>query len=164
MKRRCLLLAAVMSAAGALALETPSFERYRPIIDRAPFGKADPALISATSSNFMARFAFVGLIGAADSSTGLQAVILDKQTNQCYFKTPGETIEDVTIVRIEDAQPKRRLLLRRGLEVGMLIFGEGGAKPVAAPAPTAAAGPLPAPPGTPAPEPTAARRRIPFVR
>ena len=154
------ILGAILAAA-----EKPAFERYQPIIERSPFGKADMAGISVVASNFMTRFAFVGLIGTADN--GFQAVILDKQTQQCHFKSPGETLGDITIVRVEDVQPKRRLVLRQGLETGALIFGEGGAVPVATAPPPAAkpAIPMPGMPAAPtSTEPPTTRRRVPFIR
>lgn len=164
MKRVAVILAVLLSAGVALAVEMQGFERYRVIIDRAPFGKVDVSAVSATSSNFMARFAFVGLVGSKENAIGLQAVILDKKTNQSYFKTPGETLEDVTIVRIEEVQPKRRLVLRRGLEIGALIFGEGGAKSTVSLITAGAPDATDEPPANPPPAQPVARRRNPFVR
>jgi len=138
------------------------------IVERSPFGKTEAAggVVSATASNFLARFAFVGVIGSPDGNGAQLAVILDKAANASHFKSPGETIGDIVVERIEDVKPKRRLLLRRGIETGALVFGEGApaasvptmARPMAGPVPLPAA---PAAPGTQAPVP---RRRVPFIR
>jgi len=168
--RWCWLLAVATTAWAA-----PTMERYRVIVERSPFGKLESAsggVLSATASNFLSRFAFVGVIGSPDQEGVQLAVILDKKENVSHFKAPGETIGDVVVERIEETQPKRRLLLRRGIETGALVFGEGAP---AASVPTTARPAAPAPPGAPLPTVGAApsgataseavqRRRIPFVR
>jgi hypothetical protein len=139
-------------------------DRYKVIVERSPFGKTEAAggALSATVSNFLARFAFVGVVGLPDN--GQIAVILDKAVNESFFKSPGETIGDVVVERIEDVKPKRRLLLRRGIETGALVFGEG-APAVSVPtmarhAPT----PTPPMPGVPSGDAPVVRRRVPFIR
>lgn len=155
--------------AAAAAWASPNLERYKVIVERCPFGKADAAtggVVSATASNFLARFAFVGVIGSPDGNGGQLAVILDKSANISHFKAPGETIGDIVVERIEETQPKRRLLLRRGIETGALVFGEGApavSVPTTARPATPAPPPIP-PPGQPAGDAAAVRRRIPFVR
>ena len=156
---RVLLWLAMSWPLAVMALDKPDFARYQPIIERAPFGRTDANVVSATASNFLARFAFVGVIGPVGQ---LQAVIFDKQTNQSHFKAPGETVEDITIFGIEDNPPKRRLLLRRGLETGALIFGEGS--PTAALPPPVVVPPQPPPPAQQPQPPAVARRRNPYIR
>lgn len=156
-----LIFLAVSTPAWLVAVEKPVFDRYQAIIERSPFGRVDAAGISAVASNFTARYAFVGVIGSPE--TGMLAALVDKQTNQSYFKAPGESMGDITVVRIENSIPKRRLVLRRGLETGALTFGEGAPTTVAVAAPaTATLAAAPPPPSTPT-APTQ-RRRIPFIR
>ena len=163
---RVLLWLAMSCPLAVLAADKPDFAPYQDIINRAPFGRTDSNIISATTSNFLSRFAFVGVFGPTGQ---LQAVIFDKQTNQSHFKAAGETIEDITIVGIEDNPPKRRLLLRRGLETGALTFGEGGPAGKSMPATVASGQPPPLtqqpPSSTQQPQPPiVARRRNPFIR
>jgi len=155
------LLLLVFIPACFASVEKPAFDRYQAIIERSPFGRADAVGVSAVASNFMARYAFVGVIGSAE--TGMLAAVVDKQTNQSCFKAPGESMGDITIVRIENTLPKRRLVLRRGLEVGTLIFGEG------APASVGMVLQAVSTPASKPPEPSTLsesvpRRRIPFIR
>ncbi len=156
-----LIFLAASMPAWLAAVEKPAFDRYQAIIERSPFGRADAAGSSAVTSNFMARYAFVGVIGSAE--TGMLAALVDKQTNQSCFKAPGESMGDITIVRIENILPKRRLVLRRGLEVGTLIFGEGAPSSAGmvlqAISTPASKPPEPSTPSVPVP-----RRRIPFIR
>jgi len=148
----------------AAAWAAPTVDRYQVIVERSPFGKIEGSggVLSATASNFLARFAFVGVIGSPGGAGGQLAVILDKAANESHFKSPGETIGDVVVERIEETKPKRRLLLRRGIETGALVFGEGAP---AASVPTMARPALtPAPPGAPGSEVPVPRRRVPFIR
>jgi len=161
-----LLVTAVPS--GFAAMEKTSFDRYQVIIDRAPFGRSNGGgVVSAVASNFMARYAFVGFVGSPEN--GMLAALVDKQTNQSYFKAPGETMDDVTIVCIENTQPKRRLVLRRGLEVGTLTFGEGApsaegmVSPQIAPLALMPSALMSPPDPSHRPVPTS-RRRTPFIR
>ncbi|MBM3861175.1 MAG: hypothetical protein FJ395_16225 [Verrucomicrobia bacterium] len=149
------------------AVAAPTMDRYKVIVERSPFGKAETSggVLSATASNFFARFAFVGVIKSPDGGEQL-AVILDKAANVSHFRSPGETIGDVVVERIEETQPKRRLLLRRGIETGALVFGEGAP---AASVPTMARPsppmpPVPTPSGAPVPDAPVQRRRVPFIR
>jgi len=174
-----LLLGVVAVATVARAADTPSWQRYKPIIDRNPFGQATGNAVvgvAAGESSFLNRYSFVGMIGSTTNPAGRTAIILDKQTGRCHFKSPGETLDDIAVVRIEDAQPKRRLILRRGLETGALVIGEGARVATVAAAtpnqpPNMSPGPMPKlavgpqTPNTRSPgAPPIVRRRIPFQR
>lgn len=149
----------VVAGAGAVGAELGP---YQVIIDKAPFGSVTPAATGATPSA-LARFAFVGLVQTGDGQ--LQAIIQDKQSRQCYFKTEGETVEDVKVQKIDRGGPAPRLVLRRGVETGTLTYEKPRSVAPSVPAPAPMSGgaiPMPTPGGSPpGPEPP---RRIPFRR
>jgi hypothetical protein len=153
--------------AATVAGAAPTIDRYQEIVKRSPFGKAESGgPLTAAAASFLARYAFVGVIGSSESPATQIAIILDKTTNASHFKTPGETVGDLTVERIEETQPKRRLWLRHGIETGALVFGEGApasSVPTAATAQTPIPGMMPH--MTPGPQPPVGfGRRVPFSR
>lgn len=147
-----LFAAAVVCLVGcpARAAESHDFSRYQVILDRSPFGPVSgPA--DAVQPNFAARFAFVGLATTGENQP-LIAFIHDRERNRIYPRAEGESIEGITVVRVEKSPAK--LVLKLGLEVATLALEP---RPSVGVAPMAQ--PQPAQPGAPGPV-----RRIPFRR
>jgi hypothetical protein len=138
----------------ALPESTHDFARYQIIIDRSPFGAI--ASGPGPAAAFAARFNFVGLVSSNGVQSRLQAIIQDKEGNRSYFKSEGEAIEDIKVVKIEEKPAK--VVLQKGLESATLTFQEQSK--VALPPPQAAPQQPQAPPGPGVPGP----RRIPFRR
>jgi|GEM_PF-903122 len=149
--------------------ETHDSNRYKVIVDHAPFCASAGVASAAAQPNFATRYAFVGVVSTTEDNRPL-AIIQDKeQNNRIHFKAEGETIDTVKVMKIEQSPAK--LVLQQGLEVATLSFQEarGGMPPALAPG-MARQAPGMAPPatGTPAPgalvrtQPTP--RRIPFRR
>ena len=122
------------------------FSRYQVIIDRLPFGAMSTAE-NAPQPPFSARFTFVGM-AKEDDTKPLLAFIFDKEHNQTFFKAEGETIDEITVVKIERAdKAPAKLTLKQGLEVATLFMET---KTSVGPAPpTPSAQPQPAIPGLP---------------
>jgi hypothetical protein len=130
--------------------------RYQIIIDRSPFGAL--ATGPANAPSFAARFTFVGLVNSNGIESRLQAIIHDKDANRSYFKSEGETIDDIKVVKVEDKPAK--VVLQKGLESATLTYQEKGnvALPQQPMAPQQPQPSAPTPGGVPGP------RRIPFRR
>ena len=143
------------------AADAHDFSRYQIILDRSPF--SPPAgSVDIPQPNFAARFTFIGT-AKTNETEPVMAIIQDKEANnRIYFKTEGESIGGVTVVRIGQS-PGAKLLLKQGLETATLTL-ETKASVGAAPAPPSAPGgaPLPGQPPVPSAQPGA--RRIPFRR
>jgi hypothetical protein len=141
--------------------ETHDFARYQVIIDRSPFGAVQGAGAPAPTASYSAQFQLVGVV---QSSNGvLQAVIFDKSDNHAYFRSVGETLNDVTVMTVEATPAKA--VLKKGLESCTLIFEK---QPVASKVPGMPGQPggftpgqslIPGQPGGPS-----LPRRIPFRR
>lgn len=162
MSRIVWLVAGVFLLQGAsdLGAETPGFDQYQVIIDRAPFGGLAGAPGTSPQPSFADNYVFVGIV----SENGrVLAVIQPRGNPRAEFKAEGESIGDVTIAKIEPNGDKSKLVLQRGVEKATLSFpprtGEG------APPLIMQAAMQPVPPA-PAPAPSvvnvAPRRRIPF--
>ena len=76
--------------------------RYQVILDRIPFGLVPPSKIGHGALGF-GRYAFVGLVSPDGTSSNRVAVIHDRQCNYYYFKAEGEQIDDIKVVRLENA-------------------------------------------------------------
>jgi hypothetical protein len=165
------VITAVMLAARAIGAndEARDPERYKVIVDRAPFcaSAAGPGMVLP---NFATRFILVGVVSSTGDN-GLLAIIQDKeQNNRIYFKAEGDMIDNVKVVKIE--QSPSSLVLRQGLEDAKLSYqaragaaqpgpaGMAQQVPAAAPAVVAPA----AAPGAVLPVRTQPARRIPFRR
>ncbi|MCS7048582.1 MAG: hypothetical protein NZ483_04725 [Verrucomicrobiae bacterium] len=145
--------------ATALAAERPEWERYKVIVDRAPFGVPAAAGGPATPAPGWAdEFRLVGLV-PDPHSTNVLVILQDKQ--RAHLKFPGETIGDVRIEEVILAGPASQVVLRRGFETARLNFPDRATGVPLLPA-VAAAGPAVQPTETPSPPP--GRRRIPFRR
>ena len=163
----CLPAAVAALQAGAIGAtdETHDFDRYKVIIDHAPFC-ASAGAAAAAQPNFANRFAFFGVVSTTEDSRPL-AIIQDKEhNNRIHFKAEGDTIDSVKVVKIEqsDLAPSK-LVLQQGLEVAKLSYQARAGGPL----PTAAPGMAQPAPGTPAPgtfvrTQPAQLRRIPFRR
>jgi hypothetical protein len=157
-------LAATLGGVPAGAADaTRDFERYRVILERAPFGKIDASAETAQQPSFSTRFTFVGLASVGDEP--LLAVILENDTKHIDFKAEGEDIGTVKVVKIEKSENgPTKLVLKQDLEVATLLLeakpGTGAAAP-GAPAPGQPA--QPGQPQVPAPIQPGVRR-IPFRR
>jgi hypothetical protein len=158
-----ILTALAVSACGTVACaadETRDFNRYKIIIDRAPFGAMSGTGADVQQPPFSARFTFIGTVEEDDQP--LMAIILDKEGNHVHFKAEGESIGPVVVVKIEKAaNAPAKLVLKQALEVATLTMeskaASGGPPPAI---------PQPAQPGQP---PIAGGgqpgiRRIPFAR
>ena len=148
------------------ATDTHSFDRYKIIVDRAPFGAMTGSAADTQQPNFATRFNFIGTAKLSESQP-LMAIIQDKEAkDRTYFKSVGDTIGGVTIERI-DKSPTAKLVLKQGLETATLTLetkmGTGRSLP---PSASAAAGNQPAPQAgqPPAAVPPQGPRRIPFLR
>lgn len=160
-----LTLAASLTALAVRAEETShDSTRYQIIVDRAPFGALIGSTDNAPQPSFSANYSFVGT-EKLDDSQPLVAIIQDKAGNRIFFKAEGETMGDVTVVKIEKADKGQvKLVLKQGLEVATLSMETKTSVGAAPPAP--AGQPQPAIPGMP-PGPVPVQpgvRRIPFRR
>jgi hypothetical protein len=117
-----MLVVACASIAGAQTNENP-MANYQVILDRLPFG-----LVAAGKGGHGAlgfgRYAFIGLVSPDGASSNRVAVIHDRQTNYYYFKAEGEQIDDVKVMRLENAGTGRKLLLQRGADIMTLTYAE----------------------------------------
>lgn len=142
------------------AAERPSWERYKVIVDRAPFGV--PASVggpTAPAPGWADEFRFVGLV-PDPYSTNVLAILQDKQ--RAHLKFAGETIGDVRVEEIILAGAASQVVLRRGFETARLSFPDRATGVPLLPA-AAAAGPAIQQPAD-ASSPPPGRRRIPFRR
>jgi len=131
------------------------------IIDRAPFGQMTAAEAAAQQPPFSTKFTFMGTAKTSDNQPWL-AIIFDKEGNHVYFKTEGETIGPVSVVKIErpDKGPAK-LVLKQGLEQATLTLetkSGGAASPPGVAQPPQPGQPPVSMPGSPA------GRRVPFRR
>lgn len=105
--------------------------RYQVILDRVPFGIVTASRMSHGALGF-GRYAFIGLVSPDGVSSNRVAVIHDRQTNYYHFKAEGEQIDDIKVLRIENAPVGRKLLLQRGTDVMTLTYAQevhqGGAQ------------------------------------
>lgn len=149
---------------GALANEAPSFERYQVIIDRSPFGGLPGTPTPGVQPNFADNLVFVGVF---QDENRVLAVIQPKGAPRAEYKAEGETVGDVTVVKIEVAGESSKLYVQRGLEKATLTYPPRGAPGSLGAAPATVVS-VPLQPGAstatgrPA-MPTIPRRR-PFVR
>jgi hypothetical protein len=148
----------VIHAAG----DTRDFTHYQVIIDRAPFGQMNANDAAAQQPSFSTRFTFVGTAKTSENEPWL-AILFEKEGNHVHFVKEGETIGQVSVVRIErpDKGPAK-LILKQGLEQATLTL-EAKAGGGAAPPPVAAQPPPPGQPVPPIPIPPGTRR-VPFRR
>ena len=149
-----------MEAYAAATDPAHDFTKYQVILDRAPFG-AMTAGVDTPAPGFSTRYTFVGTFQEAIDRP-LMAIIVDKEGNRVYFKGEGDTMGQVSVVKIErpDKGPSK-LILKQGLETATLMLEpKAGSTPMpGAPAPAGQPGqpqpPVPVQPGI---------RRIPFHR
>ena len=133
MNRYTIGIACLLAATVAVAEQT-EFAKYQVIIDRAPFGALSGPGPAAGAPSFTQQFKFVGIV---ESNRIVQAIINDTKGNRVYFRSAGETIDNVKIVSVDVEPPQ--LTLQRGLETGMLEFEER--KVTASPSRAMTAGP-----------------------
>jgi hypothetical protein len=156
-----------MSLGGTFARATDGthdFERYKIILDRAPFGAMAGTAVDVQQPSFSTRFTFIGT--AKEGDKPLMAIVMDKEGNRVRFVAAGDKIGPVTVVKVEkvDKAPAK-LVLKQDLETATLLMDS---KAAGAGAPPGAEFPSPqlVQPGQPpipgAPQPGA--RRIPFAR
>jgi hypothetical protein len=157
------LLAAVTATVdtGTIARTTDahSFSRYQVIVDRSPFGTVAAAGTETPQPNFAVRFVFIGTAKLSEKQP-LMAIIQDKEANnRTFFKSAGDSIGTVSIVRVEKS-PTAKLVLKQGLETATLVLETKTApgKPIPSAATPAPAGQAPA---MSSPSPV---RRVPFQR
>ncbi len=149
-----------VSAIGAMDA-SHDFSRYQIIVDRLPFGALN-GTAEAPQPSFSARFTFVGT-EQLDEQQPLTAIILEKEGGRIHFKAEGETIGDVTVVKIEKSDKgQEKLVLKQGLEVATLLMESKASIGAVPPAPGAQ--PQPYVPGQPGPAIGPGVRRIPFRR
>ena len=169
--RHLAILCAVTAGLGGVragaADATRDFERYRVILDRAPFGQMGASPDNAPQPGFATRFTFVGTASEGPDQP-LLAIIQENDTKHVDFKAEGESIGTVNIVKIEKSETgPTKLVLKQDLEVATLMLEAkpgtgGGAAPGSGPPSPGQAGqpgqppmPMPIQPGI---------RRIPFRR
>ncbi len=164
MTRRLSVTIALAGFTATLGWAEPvGFDHYQVIIDRAPFGGLPGAAGGgAPQPNFAEGFVFVGVV--ADAQGRLLAVIQPKSAPRAEYKAEGETIGDVTVVKIEVAGEASKLILQQGLVKATLSYPPRSS--VANPPPVAASAQAqPAPAGQATASVTVPpRRRIPFRR
>jgi hypothetical protein len=141
---------------------THDFARYQVILDRAPFGQMVIGGPESQQPGFSTRFTFVGTAQVGPDQP-LQAIIMDKEGNHVHFKSEGDTIGAISIVKIEKTdRGTTKLVMRQGLEDATFVLepkaGGGGPSPG-----SPATGGQPGQPPTPQPM-QPGLRRIPFRR
>ena len=155
----CIAAAAMMASLRLYAEETHENSRYQIIIERNPFGAIAGANSAATQPNFATRFVLVGLVDSNSPEQRLQAIITDKEKNSTFFKSEGESIEDIKVLHIEPKPAKA--VIQKGLETATLTYAErpnaSGSMPATVPQVS------PSPPGFAPPVPSRVGR-IPFRR
>jgi len=153
-----LITVAFVAVSEARGSELYQVDRFKIILERAPFGPVSPTEGAGAPPNFAAQLQLVALVYS--NSILPQAILFDKQSNRSYFKAEGESIDDVKIVSID--LTARKVAIQKGLEKATLTFEQ---KPNTAAPGGAPAQALPQP-GVPTPQmPTApGARRIPFRR
>lgn len=156
----CVVGAALRGVLSGAADATHDFSRYQIILERAPFGQMGTSPENAPQPSFSTRFTFVG-IASEGNDKPLLAIIQENDTKHVDFRAEGESIDRVTVVKIEKSETgPSKLVLKQDLEVATLTLetrpGSAG---------TTASGQQ-APPGQPgAPgQPPPGVRRIPFRR
>ncbi len=152
----CIAATAFVVASGMCTEEAHDISRYQIIIDRSPFG-AIPGSANAAQPNFSTRFVLVGLVDSNSAAQQLQAIIMDKEKNSTYFKSEGESIEDVKILHIESKPAK--VVIQKELETATLTYADRPNSTGPSPAGTPQA-----PPGFAPPNPARVGGRIPFRR
>jgi len=163
---RCLVTAcAVAAVSGAPASRgadaAHDFSRYQVILDKAPFGQIGASAENTPQPGFSTRFTFVGLASEGDDKPVL-AVLLENDTKHVDFKSEGENIGPVKVVKIEKSETGQdKVVLKQDLEVATLTMeakpGSGAAAPPPGQPQMPGQPPMPMPmqPGI---------RRIPFRR
>jgi hypothetical protein len=158
----CALVASLTKLAVGATDTSHDFSRYQIIVDRLPFGAMAGTGAEVAQPPFSARFTFVGT-AQLDEKQPLLAIIQDKEGNRTHFKAEGETIGDITVVKIEKADKAQvKLVLKQGLEVATLLMETKAS--VGATPPAAGAQPQPFVPGQPPGPVPPGVRRIPFRR
>jgi len=133
-----LLLFAALSV-GAAGQEVWSWERYQPILDRAPFGKA----ASGTGALSAAELAALAAAEEAEQGPALADIVklsvitryadrpaagfTDTSTGRTFYLFEGDSVEDYTLLLVD--APTATIWLRKGTQEAELILG---AKPGAA--------------------------------
>jgi hypothetical protein len=153
----CVATAALQALAARGADPTHDFSRYQVILDHAPFGQMGTSSDNAPQPGFATKLTFVGVASEGDGKPVL-AIIQENDTKAVHFKAEGESIDRVTVVKIEtpEAGPSK-LVLKQDLETATLTMEAKTAPGSAAPGPG-----QPASPGQPQQVPGV--RRIPFRR
>ena len=144
---------------------TRDFERYKIILDRAPFGAMAGTAADVQQPSFSTRFTFIGT--AKEGDKPLMAILMDKEGNRVRFVAAGDKIGPVTVVKIEQVdKAPAKLVLKQDLETATLLMdskGAGGGPAL----PPAAGVPVPQlmqPGQPPVPGAQPGARRIPFAR
>ena len=155
---RLLIIVAFVAVSEARATESYQEDRYKIILERAPFGPVIATEGLGATPNFAAQLQLVGFVYS--NSVLPQAIVFDKQANRTYFKAEGELIDDVKLVNID--LMARKVAVQKGLEKATLTVEQkpntpqaGGVPPQVLPQPAAPGQPMPTAPGA---------RRIPFRR
>src|SRR5881397_218700 len=81
--KRALLCLGLAASIAASATESTDFDRYKSIIDRAPFG----AIQSAPTGppNWAERWQYVGNTVSNSGNGPVQAILFDKESNRSHF-------------------------------------------------------------------------------
>ncbi|HVM59708.1 MAG TPA: hypothetical protein VMV72_02485 [Verrucomicrobiae bacterium] len=164
-RRYLVILWAIAAAHGGAAVRaadpTHDFNRYQVILDKAPFGQVGASADNVPQPSFSTRFTFVGIASEGEDKP-LLAIIEEKDTKHVDFKSEGENIGPVKIVKVERSETgPDKLVMKQDLEVATLTMeAKPGTGPAGAPAP----GQPPLPGQPPAATSQPGLRRIPFRR
>ena len=161
------MIAIVALAVAALGEETAQpeaaadgFERYRVILDRAPFGAAPPpgSLASNVITEEAVTFAkSLRLCTIIQKETGIRIGFVDTGSNRSYLMGVGDPPEDEIEV-IEASWEKEEAILKKGSVMALLKLKSGEAKALPAGGVAALANAVQAP-GAPPSRPYMERRQ-----
>ena len=148
--RRLTATLALLTASALADVPEVDFERYRIIIDRAPFGSLPPPASATANAGGPPPPGFADSLRLAmiieDDDTGEKRIgFMDKRNNRSYTMTVGDPPQDGIVVVSVDFE-KEEAVLQQGTEMALMKLASGAVEKLnGAPAAAAPAG-APQPP------------------
>ncbi len=130
MKQHLLTASILLLLAAAAAAATYSFDRYRIIIDRKPFGRAPPPETQqrpVSPAESFARNLRLSAILEVEGG-GIRVGLVDKKTHKNFFLSEGESQEGIELVSA--SFDDEEAVLRKGSEMAVIKLQSGEIKPL----------------------------------
>ena len=121
-------IAAAVLAARVPATGTATFDRYRIILERKPFGappREAPRPISPAES--FARHLRLSALLEVEGG-GIKVGLVDKKSGKSFFLTEGETVEEIELVSA--SFDEEEAVLRKGNEMAVIKLESGEIRPL----------------------------------